>query len=198
MNSIFQSRPPQPDNYSFMHENKPFNMSYRRLFSIIFVVITVVNTVSITITTLMHLNKMERKEKLELDSFQTYPLTLADSNSTELYRTNRSAYAVAQILYTIGLFVSVSIRLFGLAAIGMFGKEFSDNEYERSDRRESFSGCLFYVGAMIVLFGAYYVGMVRMWPFDAFLHCLLIAIGILFLAFSIQEQEEYSKEVDTV
>lgn len=171
--------------------NKPFHMSYRRLLSLIFTVLTLINIVSMLISTSLHMHKMHEKEQMEKvavnqTSFHQYPLT------------NKDAYAVVRFLNFIGLIVGISIRILGLIAIGVCGKEFSDIEYESSDKRESFSGSLAYTCAMIILLAAYYVGIVRMLVHDLVIHYVLTIIGAVFVGFALQPRENYSKELNTL
>ena len=112
--------------------------------------------------------------------------------------TNKDAYTVVRFLNFIGLIVGVSTRILGLMAVGVCGKQFSDIEYESSDKRESFTGTLAYTCAMIILLAAYYVGIVRLMVHDVIIHYLLTIIAAIFLSFALQPRENYSKELNTM
>ncbi|KAI2806127.1 hypothetical protein BLOT_005138 [Blomia tropicalis] len=181
---MFEYRYPTP-------ANKPFHMSYRRLLTLIFLCITLVNISSMLFYTIMHLQRInikEEREKFDLTSQYSsyYPLT------------NKDAYSVVRFIHFIALIVGISVRFFGLIAIGFCGKEFSDIEYESSDKRESFTGSLSYTCSMIVLLAAYYVGIVRLTIFDLICHYLLTIIGAIFVGFALQPRENYSKELNTL
>lgn len=166
------------------HNNcrKPFNMSYRRLLSIIFTVCTMINIISMVINSTIYLNRIGHKETVEMTQ----------------NNTNRDAYAVARFINFITLLIGIAVRISGLIAIGVCGKDFSDTEFESSERRESFTVSLIYTCSMIILFAGYYVGVVRMVPHDLILHCVLTIIGVVFIGFSLQSYETYSKELNTL
>lgn len=176
---------PQMQKFSHKNSNKPFQMSYRNLFSIVFMVLTIVNIISMIIYTSLYLNMIEEKEKTEKHIHLFTP-------------TNHDAYAVVRFLNFASLFVNISLRIFGLIAIGICGKEFAYTEFESSDRKESFTGCLAYTCGMIIMLAAYYVGIVRMAPHDLLIHCILTVIGGTFVAFSLQHSDTYSKELNTI
>lgn len=161
---------------TFEYRRRPFNMSYRKLLMIIFTVLTVVNILSMIIYMSIYLGQLSKKETKEMN-------------------TNRRAYAVAQVVHVATLLVAIAVRLIGLVAIGVFGKEFADNKFESSERGESFFVSLIYTCSMIMLLAGYYVGIVRMVPHDLLLHIVLTVFGCIFIGFSLQGYKTYSKEL---
>ena len=173
--------------FSTKNFKKPFKMSYRRLFSLIFLLLTIINIVSMVITTTIYMKKMDQKEQQE---------KLSHLISERTNPTNRDAYSIVRFISFISLIASISIRIFGLIAIGICGREFASTEFESSKRHESFTGCLTYTCAMIILLAAYYVNIVRMVQYDLIIHCILTIFGGIFLAFSLQPTDTYSKELN--
>ncbi|UXI14140.1 hypothetical protein NH340_JMT00083 [Sarcoptes scabiei] len=113
-------------------------------------------------------------------------------------RTNRDAYSVVRFINIISISVNISIRIFGLFAIGAMGRQFAYTEFESSDRRESFTGCLAYTCSMLILLAAYYMGIIRMVSHDLLMHSLLAILGGVFIAFSLQPHDTYSKELNQI
>lgn len=173
----------------FSHKNlkKPFKMSYRRLLSIIFITLTIINIISMVIYTSIYLNKIDKKEHLEKHDYLI---------SQRTNPTNRDAYSIVRFINFTAMIANIVVRIFGLIAIGVCGREYSYTEFESSDRRESFTGCLAYTCAMIILLAAYYVGIVRLITHDLLIHCVLTILGGIFIAFSLQHTDTYSKELN--
>lgn len=173
------------EKFTLKNSNKPFRISYRRLLSIIFIVITVINILSMIINTALYLNRIDLKEETERH------VHLPN-------RTNRDAYSVVRFINIISISVNISIRIFGLFAIGAMGRQFAYTEFESSDRRESFTGCLAYTCSMLILLAAYYMGIIRMVSHDLLMHSLLAILGGVFIAFSLQPHDTYSKELNQI
>lgn len=208
----------------FSHNNidraasKPFHMSYRRLLTILFILLTTINILSMVATTAHYLQRIHAKEETEKHALLTINSTIKGSTSKESFSssslkpqqtvvhrihpslplTNRDAYAVVRFLNFTALIAGIGVRLLGLLAIGAFGKAFADDQFENSDKRESFTGCLAYTTAMIILLAAYYVGIVRLAVHDLIIHVLLLGIGTVFVGFALQPRQSYSKQTDTL
>ncbi|OTF81896.1 hypothetical protein BLA29_010815 [Euroglyphus maynei] len=132
---------------------------------------------------------MDRKEQLEKNGHLI---------SNHMNPTNRDAYSIVRFINFTALIASIVVKIFGLIAIGACGREFAYTEFRSSNRRESFTGCLAYTCAMIILLTAYYIGIVRMVTHDLLIHCILTILGGIFLAFSLQHTDTYSKELNTL
>ncbi|KAH9387781.1 hypothetical protein TYRP_008978 [Tyrophagus putrescentiae] len=204
----------------FSHNNidraasKPFHMSYRRLLTILFILLTTINILSMVATTAHYLQRIHAKEETEKHALLTINSTKSTSKESSsslkpqqtlvhrihpsLPLTNRDAYAVVRFLNFTALIAGIGVRLLGLLAIGAFGKAFADDQFENSDKRESFTGCLAYTAAMIILLAAYYVGIVRLAVHDLIIHVLLLGIGTVFVGFALQPRQSYSKQTDTL
>ncbi len=192
--------------------SKPFHMSYRRLLTILFILLTTINILSMVATTAHYLQRIHAKEETEKHALLTINSTKSTSKESSLkpqktlvHRihpslplTNRDAYAVVRFLNFTALIAGIGVRLLGLLAIGAFGKAFADDQFENSDKRESFTGCLAYTAAMIILLAAYYVGIVRLAVHDLIIHVLLLGIGAVFVGFALQPRQSYSKQTDTL